>query len=443
VNGGDCGNSHCPATSRPGGKAPRQGKAGSQETLVNKKIVGSFHAAFAAPRIGLKGLFMKRRCLVFFSVFLCLFCACRGQDKEKDSAAEADIQTSRFSITHARLFGITWLEKGAKLVRDGHDRETLLVPRGAEIPEGYDNIPVVRTPVEKGFFMSTTYVGLLDALGDEALFDTVGAVITPVEDWTTAGIIERMSSGKILHIPWSGMGQAGDIEGVVRLRPDVIFSGPDDQGSIVAYAESGAINFPYVVISEYLEETGEAMLEWIKFIAAFYNLDAEADAVYTQKLARMTELREKAAAIPQESRPVVATGSQWMGIVYMSGAESRGALELAAAGGLNAFAEIPGKGSTRVNLEEFVQKGKDADILLYTSMISYLPDKQALFAESPLFAEFKAFKNDRVYVLSKGYFMNSAQVDVKFEDLTAILHPELFPERELTFYVKLPDAASQ
>ncbi|MDR0583746.1 MAG: ABC transporter substrate-binding protein [Treponema sp.] len=385
---------------------------------------------------------MKFKSLVFFSVFLCLLCACRGKDQEKDSAA-AELQTSRFSVTHARLFGITWLENGAKLVRDGHDRETLLVPRGAEIPEGYDNIPVVRTPIEKGFFMSTTYVGLLDALGKEALFDTVGAVITPVEDWTTEGIVERMKSGKTLHIPWGGMGQAGDIEGVTRLKPDVIFSGPDDQGSIIVYAESGAIQFPYVVVSEYLEETGEAMLEWIKFIAAFYNLDAEADAVYAQKLARMTELREKAAAVPQENKPVVATGSQWMGIVYMSGAESRGALELAAAGGLNAFAEIPGKGSTRVNLEEFVQKGKDADILLYTSMISYLPDKQALLAESPLFAEFRAFKNDRVYVLSKGYYINSAQVDVKFEDLTAILHPELFPGRDLTFYVKLPDTASQ
>jgi iron complex transport system substrate-binding protein len=385
---------------------------------------------------------MKHRRLALIGVFLCLFYACKGQDKEKDSAA-AGMETSRFSITHAKLFDITWLENGVKLVKDGDDRETLLVPRDAAIPDGYDTIPVIRTPIEKGFFMSTTYVGLLDALEDETLFDTIAAVITPVEDWTTAGIIDRMNSGKILHIPWGGMGQAGDLEGVVRLKPDVIFSGPDDQGSIIAYAESGAINFPYVIISEYLEETGEAMIEWIKFIAAFYNLDAEADAVYAKKLARMTELREAAAATPREERPVVAMGSQWMGVVYMSGAESRGALELAAAGGLNAFAGISGKGSMRVNLEEFVQKGKDADILFYTSMISYVPDKQALLAESPLFAEFKAFKNDRVYVLSKGYYMNSAQVDVKFEDLVAILHPDLFPDRDLVFYVKLPDSASQ
>ncbi|MDR1105666.1 MAG: ABC transporter substrate-binding protein [Treponema sp.] len=328
-------------------------------------------------------------------------------------------------------------------MKDGHDRETLLVPKGAEIPRDYAGIPIIRTPIEKGFFMSTTYAGLLGALEDEALFDTVGAVITPVEDWTTAGIIERMNSGKTLYIPWDGMGQTGDIEGVVRLKPDIIFTGPDNQGSILSYTESGAIDFPYVVISEYLEETGEAMLEWIKFIAAFYNLDAEADAVYAKKLARMTELREKAASVPQEKRPVVATGNQWMGIVYMSGAESRSALELAAAGGINAFGDLPGKGSMQVNLEEFVRKGKDADILLYTSMILYTPDKQALLAESPLFAEFKAFKNDRVYVLSKGYYMSSAQVDVKFEDLAAILHPDLFPGRELTFYVKLPDSASQ
>jgi iron complex transport system substrate-binding protein len=385
---------------------------------------------------------MQIRHSVLFALLLCLFFACRGQDKGKAPAETDAANTSRFSITHAKLFNIAWLEKGVKLVTDGNGRETLLVPRGAEIPAGYDSIPVIRTPIEKGFFMSTTYVGLLDALENEALFDTVGAVITPVQDWTTAGIIRRMNSGKTLHIPWEGMGQAGDIEGVARLKPDIIFSGPDNQGSIIAYTESGAIDFPYVVISEYLEETGEAMIEWIKFIAAFYNLDAEADAVYGKKLARMTELREQAAAIPREQRPVVATGSQWMGIVYMSGAESRGALELAAAGGINAFADIPGKGSMQVNLEEFVRKGKDADILIYTSMLLYTPDKQALLAESPLFAEFKAFQNDRVYVFSKGYYMDSAKVDVKFEDLIAILYPDLFPDRELTFYVKLPDAAS-
>jgi iron complex transport system substrate-binding protein len=386
---------------------------------------------------------MKVKGLIFFALVMCLFPVCKEQDKGKVSPESDDTKASRFSITHAKLFNIVWLEKGVKLVKDGYGRETLLVPGDGEILKEYGSIPVIRTPVEKGFFMSTTYVSLLEALENEALFDTVGAVITPVGDWTTPGIIERINSGKILYIPWDGMGKAGDIEGVARLKPDVIFSGPDNQGSVIAYAESGAIDFPYVVVSEYLEETGEAMLEWIKFFAAFYNLDAEADAVYAQKLARMTELREKAAALPQEKRPVVATGNQWMGIVYMSGAESRGALELAAAGGVNAFANIPGKGSMQVNLEEFVRNGKDADILLYTSMILYTPDKQALLVESPLFAEFKAFQNDRVYVLSKGYFMDSAKADVKFEDLMAILHPDLFPGRELTFYVKLPDSASQ
>jgi ABC-type Fe3+-hydroxamate transport system substrate-binding protein len=48
------------------------------------------------------------------------------------------------------------------------------------------------------------------------------------------------------------MGQTGDIEGVVRLNPDVIFTGSDNQGSILSYTESGVIDVPYVVISEYL-----------------------------------------------------------------------------------------------------------------------------------------------------------------------------------------------
>jgi hypothetical protein len=76
---------------------------------------------------------MRRKYLAFVTVFLCLFCACKGQDKGNDSAVRAAVQTSQFSITHAKLFNITWLEKGVKLVKDGHDKETFLVLRGGEI----------------------------------------------------------------------------------------------------------------------------------------------------------------------------------------------------------------------------------------------------------------------------------------------------------------------
>jgi iron complex transport system substrate-binding protein len=103
--------------------------------------------------------------------------------------------------------------------------------------------------------------------------------------------------------------------------------------------------------------------------------------------------------------------------------------------------EGTGGGTLRITPEEFFIKARDADILIYNSMIQYTPDKTALLAESPLFSGFKSFRNGWIYVLASGYYMNGAKIDVKFEDTAAIFQPELFDtgSRLLTFYEKLPD----
>jgi iron complex transport system substrate-binding protein len=98
-----------------------------------------------------------------------------------------------------------------------------------------------------------------------------------------------------------------------------------------------------------------------------------------------------------------------------------------------------GGGQLRLTMEEFFDKARNADILMYNSMIQYTPNKRALLEESPLFAEFKAFRNDRIYVLSAGYYMNVARIDEKFEETATIFQPDIFSAPGGLFYEKLPD----
>ena len=64
-----------------------------------------------------------------------------------------------------------------------------------------------------------------------------------------------------------------------------------------------------------------------------------------------------------------------------------------------------------------------------------------MLATEPLFEEFTAFKNDKIYGLDKGYYMNSAKVVEKFEDAVAMFHPDLLPDHEFVMYKLLPDVA--
>jgi iron complex transport system substrate-binding protein len=379
---------------------------------------------------------MGKNCRFFAGALICLamFAGCA---KTKPGTGPSGVGYSgALGITEAKLFSIEYMPDGVKLLTDYEGRRLLLVPCGAVAPRIEADM-VVSTPVKRAFYMSVTQVSFLDALGDESLFDSVAAVNVPADAWVIEPVARRLRNGETRYIVQSGWG-ALDTEAVIKLSPDIIFADSVNPGSGDISGQFETSGLPYAVVGEWLEETGRASFEWIKFIGAFYNRDEDADEVFRRTLARLDGLVELASGIPGGSRPVAAYGSVYNGTVYTQGGDSTTAREWRRAGARYFLDEGTGSGSLRLTVEEFFDKARNAGILIYSSMIRYTPDKRALLAENPLFAEFTAFKNDRVYVLSDGYYMNSARPDVKFEETASIFHPELFSGGGL-FYVKLPD----
>jgi iron complex transport system substrate-binding protein len=373
-----------------------------------------------------------------FLLILGVLCAGCTKKKVVESVSAGD--SSGLSVRYAKHFNIEYLQDGVKLVTDYDGRKSLLVPDGVEAPPVEADL-LVRTPVKKAFFMSTTHVGILGVLDDESLYDSVAAVTIPAEQWVIEPIAEGLRSGRIRYIAQNTWGTM-DIEAVIRLKPDIIFADTVNPGTGDIFTQFDEAGLNYAVLGEWLEDSTQGSLEWIRFIAAFYNRDLDADAVFRRQMARLDELVELTADIPADKRPVVACGSVYGGVVYAQGGDSIAAREYWKAGGRYFLDEGTGGGTMRITPEEFFEAARDADILIYNSMIQYTPDKQALLAESPLFSLFKSFKNDQVYVLSAGYYMNSSKTDIKFEDTVFIFQPGLLDqggERKLTFYEKLPN----
>jgi ABC-type Fe3+-hydroxamate transport system substrate-binding protein len=129
----------------------------------------------------------------------------------------------------------------------------------------------------------------------------------------------------------------------------------------------------------------------------------------------------------------------WGGMVYTQAGDSTLAQQFEKAGGTYALKGLEGSGSITITMEEFIKNCRDTDIIIYGSLPQYCPDKAFLLETEPLMAEFRAFKNNNIYIFDQGYYMNSAKVVEKFEDMVSIFHPELFPGRELVMYMKLPD----
>ncbi len=52
----------------------------------------------------------------------------------------------------------------------------LLVPEGAKVPDGFSGIQIIRTPVKKIICMSTTYIAMVDLLGETATIKGISGI---------------------------------------------------------------------------------------------------------------------------------------------------------------------------------------------------------------------------------------------------------------------------
>jgi iron complex transport system substrate-binding protein len=392
---------------------------------------------------------MKRTILVLSGVALMGTVCFLGCENKKNNPVQSSVinpvppeSPRKTAIQYAKNFAITYLPDQVKLLTDSDGNQRLLVPRGREVPPGYAGLQVIPTPISHVLYTATPQVGFIDALskalGEDSLFASISAVMNPPEEWVIPQIADGLAKGTIEYIPQDHR-TGVNIESVVSLSPELVFTGGLEESQVLLRAMLDEADIPYVTVTNWTEPDNDAGLEWIKFFAAFYNLDELADEVFEAKLARIEALSNITADIPDPERPTVAFAMVYEGIVYTQGGQSTTAQELYRAGGLYAFRDIPGKAGIRLGMEEFINRAQDADVLIYTSLPAYCPDKKTLLDIDPLLGELKAFKEDRVFILDKGYYMNSAGADEKFLDTVFMLHPELMSGYTLKNYVRLPD----
>lgn len=355
---------------------------------------------------------------------------------EAADGADDQADASKLAIQYAKNFKIEYMDNDVKLVTDSEDRELLLVPKDAEVPAGYEDKILVRTPLEHAMYTSTTHVGYLAPLNNDLVYDSIAAVTTDESQWTTQAILDRFKSGQIKFVNqdhWT----SGDVEEITSIKPDMVFSGVGDQSGADLRAQLDEVGIHYVSVGDYTEKSSEANMEWIKFFGAFYNLDKEAADAFNKIEQNIADLRDKVKDTKDEEKPKVAVGMVYDGVVYTQAGDSTTAKEIESAGGTYALSDLEGDGSVQLGMEEFVDKCKDADILIYSSMIQYTPDLKFIADLDPLMSEFKAYQDQQIYVYDNGYYMNNTAVDEKFQDLVSILHPEAVPDHELKHYIKL------
>lgn len=343
--------------------------------------------------------------------------------------APAPVEQRNEQATFTAGFAIEDLGDGVKKVTDAESRVFLLVPEGQTPPAEYDDIPVINTPVERVLLTSTTQAGLLSPLD---VWSKIAGVAASADQWYIDEITEGLGDGSIAYI---GEAWSPDYEKISLLSPELVFVYTGEFGLHDMITKLDEIQIPYVVINDYLENDPRAEIEWIAFMSTFFNkYDAALEYVEQAKL-RIDEIESNVSG---KDKPKIAWGFIFEGIAHVPNAGSHSAAMIRLAGGEYVFNDIgvDQGGSAQISLEEFYSRAKDADVLIYSSILDFTPNIEAIIEAAPILEDIAPIQQGNVWAFTPDYFQMIHRRDAMIEDLAAIFHPGEFEAQG--YYVKMP-----
>ena len=367
-----------------------------------------------------------------------------GEQSELEEAPEAlDLFPDKAQVVYAQGFSIDYYDtyKVVTVTQPWQGASEgftyVLVMRGSQVPGVFEGAQVIEIPVRSIVTMSTTYFPHLEMLG-------VLESLVAVDDATyvfNERVQQRASAGEIAVVGGGAGGGAVNVEMLLELAPELIMtsaSGVPEYDAHPALIEAG---LPVVINADYLESSPLGRAEWGKFIAAFYNLEDEANRQFEEVASSYLALKEQVSAL--SARPTVFTNTDFQGSWYVPGGESYAAILLRDAGADYLWADTPGTGANPLAFEEVFDEAKEANFWLN---VGFAGDLASLLMMDERYADFDAYAEGRVYNYNKrvnanggmDYFESgTARPDLVLADLVAIFHPGLLPEHDFYYYQQL------
>jgi iron complex transport system substrate-binding protein len=321
--------------------------------------------------------------------------------------------------------------------------EYVLVQCGAPAPEGFGDAQVVEVPSGRVISMSTSQLPQLRDLG---LLDQLVGLDTGLYV-NTPEVVELIEAGELIEI---GSGSGVNVELALAAEPSIIFTYGYGAADFDAYPVLIDAGIPVAINGDWAETTPLGRAEWIKFLAVFYNREAEANAIFEEIESQYQALVALTADLPAEAKPLVLPNafSTWDEAWNMPGGDSYVAQLLQDSGAqivLGDSSEVQGQvGSVPFSFEAVYEAGLEAELWLTNEFD--LPDIAALLARDERYADFNAVSNGGVYNTDRRVNANGGndywETGVSYPhlilaDLIAVFHPDLLPEHELMFLRQL------
>jgi len=368
----------------------------------------------------------------FLLLVICSF-SCK-----KEVLKSANTSHSKSEIKYAKGFDII-NENGVKklIIKAAYQNskstfEYEISSKKAQKSDSKNN--VIYVPIEEIVVTSTTHIPMVELLNEEkAIIGFPHAKYVSSEK--TRVLID---AGKITEI---GKENALNTEILLDLNPELVvgYSVSSADKSLTTIKKAG-INVIYN--GDWLEETPLGRAEWIKFFGVLFDKEEQANRIF--KEIENSYVAAKNIAMKAIVKPTVLSGAIMSKDIWnLPAGESFVANYLKDANLEYLWGNTEGKGSLSLSFESAFEKGKNADFWIAPG---YFSSKEQLLNSNQIYAEFNAFKNDKIYTptLKKGktggviyYELAPTRPDLVLKDLIKITHPNLLPNYTLSFFEKM------
>ena len=355
---------------------------------------------------------------------LCLFflASCISRNKTSLEVFKQNIYipeyASGFKILGAENFASTLIQitnpwQGAKDITMSY----FVSRNGEQAPAGF-NGPIIPAGAKQIVCMSSSYIAMLDALGE--INRIVG--VSGIDYIANPYILAHKDSIKDL-------GPEMNYELLISLKPDVVLLYGIGDAQTAVTDKLKELSIPYLYMGEYLEESPLGKAEWMLVLSELTDKREEGMEIFREIPKRYYALKTLTDSVKQ--RPTVMFNTPWNDSWVMPSTQSYMAQLVTDAGADYIYKENTSNSSTPIGLETAYKLIQKADYWINVGMASTLDELKTV---NPKFVDAKAVREKTVYnnnlrttPTGGNDYWESAVVrpDIVLRDLIHIFHPEL------------------
>lgn len=354
-----------------------------------------------------------------------------GITKEATSNVDAlGEPTDHLQLAYAKNFSIDYYEGGYKLLTIKDGSQILTVPEGKKAPDNLDeSIIVMQQPVNNIYLVSSA---VMDMFRELNALDTIGFSAQKAENWYVEGAKAAMENGDILY---AGKYSSPDYELLVSKKCSLAI-----ENSMILHSpevKEMLEDFDIPVIIEYssYETHPLGRVEWIKFFGALTGMEEEAEKAFEKQ----TEIVKHVTATKKTDKTVAFFYITSNGLVQVRQSNDYIPKMIELAGGRYIFENLgdDSKRSTmNMQVEEFYNKAKDADYLIYNSTIDGgVKSVDELIEKCSVLSDFKAVKSGNVWCTEKDVYQQSMSIGFLIEDIHNMLQDA--DDKEMNYLYRL------